>query len=225
MNNYLDYINVGINTLLALIGVIIAVLQYKNDKRESKRKQEAALLEEKNIRLIKDIAVQTKSVNKFDEIRDCKEKIGPYLNNLGNFPELFPLSQELAVCYNELLSEIEPLYKQLVINESSFSVSYGYGRYIDAFREFLVSKKDCKEFASMIYALSEINVSGEGIDEQELQKNREIFAKIYNKFVIQFQKLCDNVDKVVVLVEEIRIKYESYVDGANTSTEKNGQTE
>lgn len=216
LDNYLNIVEVGINTLLALIGVVIAILQYKNEIRENKRKKEQALVEEKNINMIKKIATQTESVKKFHKIQECKEKIGPSIGDPMNFPKLFPLFQEMSLFYDDFLEEIEPLYKQLVVNESSFSVSYGYGRYIDTFREFLLSKKDSEEFVKMIFILSKINISGEGIDDKNvLQQNRDYFLKVYSECNILFEKLCDNVDKVVAMVNEIKIKYEDYIDNTN----------
>lgn len=119
-----------IQTLLAILAAIISLIElrrYSNEKRgiKEKIKTEKQLVETvKNI----DVAAFTKNIEGLEIKSDFIVKVKKALD-------------EYEIIYNKTIT----LYKQLLKDESSFSLSYGFERYINQFRKLCIQGKNIRD--------------------------------------------------------------------------------
>lgn len=196
-----------INIVIAVIGIIIAFLQFKIERLERKRERIKEQEAKNKEAIMRNIAEQTKSL---DELEKCLNTIKTF-SEMNFTPEkegeLFSLFQDACLWYRKSSKIIESLYSELVKNEAEFSLSYGYGRYIDAFREFLLLDYKVEKIANDITLMfqlakkyTEEQASGEKIDVSRYFEEREDVFGIFNE-------LGEYSRNILMLVKEIRIKY------------------
>jgi len=133
MENTISLISAVMQTIIAAIGILITVIEIKRDRKEKKRVEKLKKIEED---IIKEIAQ-----SKVDEAKENLEKTLRELEvNMRDFDKHQYYRESIDSLIKEYAVEkkaIERIYKQLLADETEFSLSYGFERYINAFREFI----------------------------------------------------------------------------------------
>ena len=124
MYDVIEIYGTVIQTLLAVFAAIISIFEIKRDRHERKESQERKDTEKKLV----------ESVRTFD----LDELVGRIkaLKISENYPaEIEGILKE----YKKNMEGFKVLYCQLLSDEQYFSLSYGFDRYINAFRRFTVT--------------------------------------------------------------------------------------
>lgn len=193
-----------VGIVLAVIGVIIAVLQFRIDKRESKKEEEKEQERQNKVKIMESIVEKTNCLEDLDDLL-TKAKATTGLNE-KDMGELFNHLQNICLMYKKSYKEIGDIYYQLVKNESEFSLSYGYGRYIDVFRDYLLFSQEMDKVVNDIFAMDAI--AKKNAEAQRNGEEVDISYFDYRNHAIETMKLLDvKLTNVKALIEEIKIKY------------------
>ena len=127
----METINVIMGMILAVAGVVISFIELRRDSKERKREKAASDAEQ---RLIDEV-----SNNELDKaIKDFKEALStPKEKSIKIISTFYTTAGNVCTKYEDCQKSIRQLYKQLLRDESQFSLSYGFERYIVVFRRFL----------------------------------------------------------------------------------------
>ena len=210
----LETIGLILDLILAVIGTFIAVMQFRNESRERKKQKE---LEAKN-REEKDIIANI--VNSRNSVDAAFEAVvESYLGIETNRTNGFEVVQQLVENVPKLLTacdkmndDILKLYRQLLINEDRFSLSYGFGRYIDVFRKnvFIGERVDSK----LVNVLAEYNnLIGyiQRVQSGEEEETPEKSAKYTNALVQALHPVYMHVqnvrNEISPYMSEMKLKY------------------
>lgn len=200
-------IETGVNIFIAVIGVVIAALQFRIERIEYRREKERENEVNKKIQIMKGIANKTKSIESLVELTDHVDEFSklPFTPEING--EWFSLIQEIYLGYNKSKKCIELLYSELLLNESEIPLSYGYGRYIDAFREYLLFGIDVKKLGYNICLLHELACKNAELQIKGEKINSEQYFAIRNEVCYTVSKLDLLLNNIVLLIGEIKIKY------------------
>lgn len=186
----LSIANVIIGLVISIVGLRIELLQRKdeNRKKNEEKKQEKMFNE------------LTEKVGCIDSTIKDAEAYFKAMNNLisndkdstENMIVAFNKSQDFAVGYKKCREIIKPLYESMVINESMFSLSYGFGRYIDAFRDFIFDEGYEQQLVQNIIQMSEF-------EDLDSNKNSQ------KKYLDFFKHNCELLNKMACKLKEIQI--------------------
>lgn len=145
-----ELLGVVLQVVLAAAGVIISVievLRVKKDREEHKKKREINV---KLAEMVKGTAVSV-TIENIKEQEDglwnvvtekpalTSEEL--YQHREREFADFIERWKNFASEYGRLIEKVEKLYEQLLRDEEMFPLSYGFERYINAFRDFITSKK------------------------------------------------------------------------------------
>ena len=147
-----EIISTVFDIVIAVIGTIIAVYEFKNEKRA--KKEEYA----KNVTLKEMVSKIKESSMTYD-----------YLKSIDDIPvynedDIFRTSDMylgFVEGYNKYYSSIKDLYRGLLKFESEFSLSYGFERYIIYFREYLRKTKVGDEKIQEQYRYLKVDIDKE----------------------------------------------------------------
>ncbi len=132
-----------IEVTLAVAALVIAILQWKEERRISKEEKNENVLRAKEKSIVNEI------VNQIDEIEKCSDYILSFAEKMAELSRKKDTSPDVAIKlfddlieqYTEHFNNIAPrfnlLYIELLKNEERFPMSYGYNRYIVEIREIL----------------------------------------------------------------------------------------
>lgn len=188
-----ENINSIVNIIIALAALLIAYFQYK-DQRMKKRE------EMKKETLIRDIISECSSIY---GIKDEIEKSFRILsdvekNSTERVSKYLPEVQNILVHIKDFDKTLKNVYSELVKNESMFSLSYGYGRYIDAFRIYL-SKDMAGKSAEIVFKLFD-----------SMKHDQSKCDKLFESLVDSMNENYTEIKKLIPYIDEIRIRYGNY---------------
>lgn len=195
-----------INIIIAVIGIIIAILQFRMDRRavneEEKRKFEAKNKE----KIMKDIANRTSSLT---EMESLVENVRKWSENFSYKEQglFFSGIQDICINYSKTKEEIQKLYYELVKNESEFSLSYGYARYIDAFRDYISFDSNISELRKDVYNMYNLPKMYAEKQEEGIEIDSTEFFEARRHARDTVELLNVKLSNVIMLVKEIQIKY------------------
>ncbi len=202
--NWIEAINTLVNTLIAIAAFALAILQYRNEIRERKKDNDEQDRIHENILLIKEIADLT-IFTEFEEFATQYNNVTRKIDT-EHIIQANRYIQQVAVQYKKCIEKLKPLYEKLVLNEEKFSLSYGYGRYIDAFREFITNQDDLDQLIHNIYFMNK-NLTNLANSKDEQEQYLKLFCE--NKKLAT--TLYYNEKRIASLIAEIRIKYGEYI--------------
>lgn len=202
-----EMIETIVNILIAFIGIIIAALQFRIERIEYRRERERENETQKKKQVMKRISSQTESVGVLVELTDKVNKLSrlPFSPEING--EWFSMVQEVCLEYDKCKSCIESLYAELLTNESEFSLSYGYGRYIDAFREYLLLDVDVEIMGKNILLMDHLSKQYAELQSKGEKVNSEAYFNARNEIKATVSKLNLLLRNIVLLINEIKIKY------------------
>ena len=202
-----EMIETIVNILIAFIGIIIAALQFRIERIEYRRERERENETQKKKQVMKRISSQTESVGVLVELTDKVNKLSrlPFSPEING--EWFSMVQEVCLEYDKCKSCIESLYAELLTNESEFSLSYGYGRYIDAFREYLLLDVDVEIMGKNISLMDHLSKQYAELQSKGEKVNPEAYFNARNEIKATVSKLNLLLRNIVLLINEIKIKY------------------
>lgn len=207
-------VDIAINTLLVLIGLVIVLFQvrsYLQGRREEEIRRQSK--EEERTRLTETIqklldgsglvsSCVESFMNYFTEVEERSKQAGRE-ENIQYLITDGPL--ECLEAYKILLRYVDESYTKLLKNEDHLSFSYGFGRYIDAFREFRASlahyKKACAVYQE---GISYIQLVRSGKIEEASSRELSRYA---NNNLQALKKLASYINRLAPFVDEMQIKY------------------
>lgn len=194
------------NIVIAVLGLLIAIIQIISEMREKRKdkKEEKKMNDEKNI-LIRLAKTNTELLSTIDEFNnfykaveivntpeaDATEKLQIYIN-------------AVAGCINkyvDFINQVYVIYRIMLRNEERFSMSYGFGRYIDAYRGFLQSRDIVR------YAHSSYDELCEFIKGYNANPDPIGLAEHCDKVLQYMNRLKDALMFIVPYAEELNLKY------------------
>lgn len=131
--------------VIALAGIFITILEARKAKKE-KELDDALILIEQN--LITSVS-NTSLGEDFKLIYDSMSQVIDN-NDPEGWARLENKLPQITECYKAFVNGLRPIYKQLLKDESRFSLSYGFGRYIDAIRKIILSLDDVEKIETSI---------------------------------------------------------------------------
>ncbi len=120
----------AIQTILAILATFISVMEwvrYRNEKNEIKEKTKT---EKQLVETVKNIDVDAFKKN---------------IDGLKIGDDLILKVKKALEAYDDIFDKTIILYKQLLKDESTFSLSYGFDRYINQFRELCIQGKSLRD--------------------------------------------------------------------------------
>ncbi len=207
---WIELADIFINTVIAIAAFALAVLQYINERRQREKAKAEQEQIHQNVLLIKQIAELT-TFTEFTEIAKKYKMITGSKNiDTQSIIQANNYIKEVSIAYKKCIKKLTPLYEKMVVNEEKFSLSYGYGRYIDAFREFITNQEDLIQLVNNIIIMN-CCLQNLAHDENEQEQYLNLYCE--NRKIVE--KLYPNVIKIEALIAEIRIKYGEYLDNAS----------
>ena len=142
MENTITLISAVMQTIIAAVGVIITVIQVKQARKEKKRVEKLRDTEKGIVDGIVKSGLDEAKTNTERTYKELEKNLQDFETHKTYYDSLTSLADE----YAEEKKAVESIYKQLLRDETEFSLSYGFERYINAFREFCgVSDDQLKE--------------------------------------------------------------------------------
>ena len=202
-----ELISIIVEPLLAVIGLVITFLQLKDDRRGKKIEESMIQKEEEERLIIADLVKHSDSylelLNKFSEqinfINSKAEVPGAGIEMLQS---IIDNGKKLCNDYSFVRNELLEIYKRILQNEERFSLSYGFDRYIEAFRVICL---DSSIEQSMIKSYNNI--------VEYVEQHRDSFEADYLIFLMnehmhaEFECL-KQLNEIKLYVLEIKLKYE-----------------
>ncbi len=138
MENTISLISAVMQTIIAAIGIFITVIEIKRDRKEKKRVEKLKKIEEDIVNGIAESKVDEAKANLAKTLKELEK-------NLKDIESHKTYCESIEILIKEYADEkvaVERIYKQLLADETEFSLSYGFERYINAFREFISVSDD-----------------------------------------------------------------------------------
>lgn len=214
----MDYLGLILDTSLAVIGTIIAIIQLKNERRERRNAKKEQERIDSNRKVIAEVVSSAKQCEKtiglLSEFSNEWVRIAG-LDDATNKQDALQLVTErvknLIEEYYKLLGEVTSIYTLLLINEENTSLSCGFERYIGVFREFLQTKMMLLELnerhGELIQYLNELKRKQDRLDNKSADYVAKISNIMKNRYIISIR---DEVYKLLPYIEEIQIKYSNF---------------
>ena len=195
-----DYISTAVDILIAFIGMVIALLQMRNDKREKRKEQRLKEEREKRKNIIEDLVAKTSVIVEpnyiitvfYDGIRS---KMG---NELVKF--IVDTVPEIIKSEDKFRAVISEIFKKMLRYESEFSLSYGYARYINCFRETVLNN-DIQDVDKKYVSLIEyIEMHGANPEPKHLEV-------LVNSILGAVNKINESHKELLPFCQELQIKF------------------
>lgn len=181
-----DLFSAVVQMIIAFFALLISVLEI--DKARKARAEEKLI-----VKIEADIVQAIDSIGFENEVRALlnPEYTDEYMKHyVENVNEL--INKYLVFCQS-----LEAPYIQLLKDEKRFSLSYGFERYINAFRNFLSYRDSLVSYRKPIEDLSEVN--------EALKQNLPVRHFIWNQVGLMLQ-LMDRYPKDVHEIENLYIE-------------------
>lgn len=166
--------------IIAASSLIIAIVQVNAARakhRETKMKNERIRVLVQNITEVKDRKSFWEAIRKWRNVSDRKTlRYSTYYEYLTREQA----SEEELEIYKADYETINALYKELLIFEKEFSMSYGFGRYIDFFREYLPGYENL--ISEVENELSQVTIKWDVVEQTminlgEMRKQIEVYVQ------------------------------------------------
>jgi len=142
----MEYVSFAVETVIAILGLIITVIEVMKSKKEKRAEKEKKAIFKRLIteisavnltELIESIRQDEYFIGKFHDMKP-EDIFEGKQNKL--FLDYYNQCNNYLTSYDKFVDAIEAVYRSMVKNEDCFSLSYGFGRYIIVFREFISVK-------------------------------------------------------------------------------------
>lgn len=202
-----ELISIIVEPLLAFIGLVITFLQLKDDRRGKKIEESMIQKEEEERLIIADLVKHSDSylelLNKFSEqinfINSKAEVPGAGIEMLQN---IIDNGKKLCNDYSFVRNELLEIYKRILQNEERFSLSYGFDRYIEAFRVICL---DSSIEQSMIKSYNNIV---EYVEQHRDSFEADYLISLMNEHMHAELECLKQLNEIKLYVLEIKLKYE-----------------
>lgn len=193
----MEYVSFAVETIIAILGLIITVIEVIKNRKEKR-------IENEKKEIFKKLTEEIKTIN-LDEITETIDQIEYSISDFANmkvediferkqialFLNYYKQCETYFISCNKFIDAIDAVYRSMVKNEDCFSLSYGFGRYIIVFREFI----SCKNLLDNIKA-----------------NNNRGYAKVMTNF---------EEDKVLATFSQVMIQKMLYIyDARNENHEE-----
>ena len=202
-----ELISIIVEPLLAFIGLVITFLQLKDDRRGKKIEESMIQKEEEERLIIADLVKHSDSylelLNKFSEqinfINSKAEVPGAGIEMLQS---IIDNGKKLCNDYSFVRNELLEIYKRILQNEERFSLSYGFDRYIEAFRVICL---DSSIEQSMIKFYNNIV---EYVEQHRDSFEADYLISLMNEHMHAELECLKQLNEIKLYVLEIKLKYE-----------------
>lgn len=202
-----ELISIIVEPLLAVIGLVITFLQLKDDRRGKKIEESMIQKEEEERLIIADLVKHSDSylelLNKFSEqinfINSKAEVPGAGIEMLQS---IIDNGKKLCNDYSFVRNELLEIYKRILQNEERFSLSYGFDRYIEAFRVICL---DSSIEQSMIKSYNNIV---EYVEQHRGSFEADYLISLMNEHMHAEFECLKQLNEIKLYVLEIKLKYE-----------------
>lgn len=202
-----ELISIIVEPLLAVIGLVITFLQLKDDRRGKKIEESMIQKEEEERLIIADLVKHSDSylelLNKFSEqinfINSKAEVPGAGIEMLQS---IIDNGKKLCNDYSFVRNELLEIYKRILQNEERFSLSYGFDRYIEAFRVICL---DSSIEPSMIKSYNNIV---EYVEQHRDSFEADYLISLMNEHMHAEFECLKQLNEIKLYVLEIKLKYE-----------------
>lgn len=202
-----ELISIIVEPLLAFIGLVITFLQLKDDRRGKKIEESMIQKEEEERLIIADLVKHSDSylelLNKFSEqinfINSKAEVLGAGIEMLQS---IIDNGKKLCNDYSFVRNELLEIYKRILQNEERFSLSYGFDRYIEAFRVICL---DSSIEQSMIKSYNNIV---EYVEQHRDSFEADYLISLMNEHMHAELECLKQLNEIKLYVLEIKLKYE-----------------
>lgn len=202
-----ELISIIVEPLLAVIGLVITFLQLKDDRRGKKIEESMIQKEEEERLIIADLVKHSDSylelLNKFSEqinfINSKAEVPGAGIEMLQS---IIDNGKKLCNDYSFVRNEFLEIYKRILQNEERFSLSYGFDRYIEAFRVICL---DSSIEQSMIKSYNNIV---EYVEQHRDSFEADYLISLMNEHMHAEFECLKQLNEIKLYVLEIKLKYE-----------------
>lgn len=214
----LSIIETILTLVLTALATLIAVLQFKNERRKTKEEEsEKQRLEAEESVLIDLVACTDHVDDPIKEFDSLMEKlIRPESQEM--FVEATKGAGKCLKAYGVALDSISPLYERLLINEEKFPLSRGFERYINAFREFLITQERHERawcsYTSFRVWICKLYEESSTLQEKDVDEFNNRLDAIFD----EIDELNKAAKDLLPYIEEIRLKYK--LKSQNGSTVK-----
>lgn len=206
--NFKEIVSMSFEPLIAIIGLAIAVLQFKNEIREKKMEELANRKNDEERAIISEMAKNSCGLTDLIyELSDLINIINSKADKAGTGNEMLQaiIDYGIKTCseYSEFRNKIINIYKKMLQNEEHFSLSYGFNRYIDAFRDICLD--DSLEQLMKESYLDIINY----VKSHREETGNAYLASLMNKHMQAEYKCLNQLRELELYVKEITFKYEN----------------
>jgi len=138
----MELISLIVESILAILALIIAVLQLIGESRTRKEELKEKERQEQKKEVMRTVLENARDAEKFSAcILDFKSTIDTLSQRQDNHPvvvlNMFDAIDEYEDSFNKAKPSLISLYDALLANEEKFPMAYGYGRYIEGLRQVL----------------------------------------------------------------------------------------
>ena len=206
MNNYFELF---IESFLAVLGIIIAIVQLNIDKRQKREEEKMREKSEEEKNIIIDLLNQSEGVmgaiNAFaEEINLINEKANVEGAGLVMLQSIINSGPIIINEYDKVRKNLLAVYKKILQNEERFSLSYGFNRYIDAFRNFCLNDVEVNQMRFAFAILVDFVKHNQNKDSFDSKKLIELMNN-FQKESFDCMKQLQDID---LYIKELKLKYE-----------------
>lgn len=202
-----ELISIIVEPLLAFIGLVITFLQLKDDRRGKKIEESMIQKEEEERLIIADLVKHSDSylelLNKFSEqinfINSKAEVPGAGIEMLQS---IIDNGKKLCNDYSFVRNELLEIYKRILQNEERFSLSYGFDRYIEAFRVI------CLDSSIEQSTIKSYNNIVEYVEQHRDSFEADYLISLMNEHMHAELECLKQLNEIKLYVLEIKLKYE-----------------
>lgn len=206
------FANIELSTVLGAIGTLYGAYKTYKNKKAVTQKKEIIKSFAQNSCILKDFLVKNKQIlgdicQRIDDHRNSKSTRQQDIKFLKDF---FMLFENFTQQYDVLPETFLKLYKSLLKNESVFSLSYGFDRYINALRLFTtVHRKEYEQLKVDYLELKDtfftLRKKPGSLTDDEMD---ELMGDV-DKILKDFQALFKNAEELEPFITELCLKYDT----------------
>lgn len=202
----LEIVSIIFDFIIGGIGLFIAVMQYKNEKRMQAESEKEAKAVERQLNVVKTI------LEKKETVDSLIDSFNVFFGNLSNrklgaheLQEYISHYSNLNQNYSLVSQYIDEIYRELLGLETQTS-SLNYAKYIDAFREFLTNQKEYTGFTQLQDCILAIQQAGGKITDDD---QREQLSRHYNKANQDAISVARRINRMLPYLNELGIMFKA----------------
>ena len=210
----------SVNVVLALAALVIAIFQWKEERRFAKEEKEEQQARAEEKLIVEEIVRQIGQIERCSEgILRFQEAMEQSARRQDNDPDaVAALFDQMLEQYEKDFQTVSPmlqlLYEELLQNEERFPMSHGYGRYIVELRAILdfrtvVRQRRNNDYDSMRIRFHQIltrawNEGGTITPEYATE-----LGHLTEQMIRSLEPYYKHAQTIAVLVHELKIKYQN----------------